>query len=101
MTLIKVQALDYSIAYAYAPLAREAVINTSCIVSAVLTETRRQEQCSFVRMTDGSTMTVIGTPADILDAQQVSCEHDIPEGEYCEACNQEYKRAELDPENNT
>jgi hypothetical protein len=66
MPLKKVQRLNFSGNYAYAPPVEEAVINTDHITSVVPTEARGQGPFVLIRFTDGSTHVCVGCPEDFV-----------------------------------
>jgi hypothetical protein len=70
MTLRKVEFLDRSGEYAYAPPKREAVINLDEILSVVpvAPENNRFSYALVdIRFRDGSTLQVIGKPSDFIE----------------------------------
>ena len=66
MSLKLVEVLDYATSYDYCPPRKDAVINTEEIVSAVPCESRASTPTMYVRFKNGSHMTVLGVPTDLL-----------------------------------
>ena len=64
--LVEVQVLDYGARYEFAPPSIWAVINLDEVVSAVPCESRRSERTMLIKFRDGSHLTVIGEPGDIV-----------------------------------
>ncbi len=64
--LRKFKFLDYGANYAYAPPQEDCIINTDNIVSAVPTESRGSGPFVLVKMSDGSKLTIVGRPEDLL-----------------------------------
>lgn len=70
MSLIKVEIIDYNASYSYAPPTVDGVINTEEIVYAKPTTTpRRVGQFLFVKLRDGSSVTIVGTQATLFPAR--------------------------------
>jgi hypothetical protein len=66
MSLKKVEILDYSASYSYSPPVKDSVVNTEQIVSAVPCESRYCGKTMQVNFVDGSHLTVVGSPEDLL-----------------------------------
>ena len=65
-----VRVLDYNARYDYAPPTVESVINLDDVVSAVPVETRHSGPTMLVRFRDGTQLTVVGHPADLIDTPE-------------------------------
>jgi hypothetical protein len=62
-----VRVLDYNAHYDYCPPIVEAAINPAEIVSALPCESRYSSPTMVVRFTNGSTLTVVGKPTDLVE----------------------------------
>lgn len=64
--LKRVERLDWSGNYGYAPPRDFAVINLDHVVSVTVTEARGCGPFVLVKLVDGMSMTCVGTPDDFL-----------------------------------
>ena len=64
--LKKVKYLNWSGNFAYAPPQEDCIINTDEVISVVPTEARGSGPFMLVKMSDGSKLTLVGVPEDLL-----------------------------------
>lgn len=64
--LKKVKYLNWNGNFAYAPPQEDCIINTDEVISAVPTEARGSGPFMLVKMSDGSKLTLVGVPEDLL-----------------------------------
>lgn len=64
--LKKVKYLNWSGNFVYAPPQEDCIINTDEVISAVPTEARGSGPFMLVKMSDGSKLTLVGVPEDLL-----------------------------------
>jgi putative hemolysin len=68
--LKRVRIINFDTQYAYAPPVEPGVINIDEVSSAKPTEVRGGRPCVLVKMRNGETITIVGTPEDLLEPVQ-------------------------------